>query len=206
MHWSDRLPAFFNYGENNTVTITIDAEHDNHSMVTVAAAIGALYDALKTRQTDDHDPLADEDPGDLLTALDYTHRVIRCLTAQEDRLIGALRDNDISARRIGTHMQVDHKTVLYRLDRIDRLADPVVASTIPSQPGGTMSNIQKMEMPAVCARCDEWFELNDMYGSDVESDSGSRLECLSCHQKACAKERDMNTLGLAEHEDGEQQR
>ena len=70
------------------------------------------------------------------------------------------------------------------LTDVGELAGLVVVSKIPSQPGGTMSDIQEMEMPAVCARCDEWFELNDMYGSDVESDSGSRLECLSCHQKA----------------------
>lgn len=121
MHWSEHLTRYFTLGKPSVVHFFVNPDTDNPSLVTIASRITGIYAALKTRYTDDgHDPLADETPEDLLQLVDHLHRVKNNVTAQEDRVIDALRVNGISARRIAVRMEVDHKTVLNRFARIDR--------------------------------------------------------------------------------------
>lgn len=120
MHWSDQLPGWLSFDENGETTVSFKVTDKTHGgMMVVASRIPALMAAYGERSEDDHDPLADEDIAELSRLLDHTHRVVNCLTAQEDRVIKLLQSKGYGSRRIATAMECSHQTVLNRIKRIE---------------------------------------------------------------------------------------
>lgn len=119
-HWEQRLVRGFSGPD--TVSLDVDPDRDGGAMILLASRIQGLHDALKQRRDPETgaDPLAEEEPADLLRLLDHLHRVTTALVNQEDRVIEALAGHGVSARRIAQAMEVDHKTVANRFKRIER--------------------------------------------------------------------------------------
>lgn len=132
-HWEQRLVRGFPTGRTSTVTIEVDPSTNHGGMVLLASRLEGIFDALKPRQESDDDPLTGEDTEDLLRLLDHLHRVLGVLTAQEDRVLDALRARGVSSHQAAAAMQVDHKTVLNRWCRIDRAAAEGVNSLAYSE-------------------------------------------------------------------------
>lgn len=133
-HWEQRLVRGFPMGRTSTVTIEVDPNSDHAGMVLLASRLEGLFDALKQRQkADADDPLSSEATEDLSRLLDHLHRVLGVLTAQEDRVLDALRARGVSSHQAAAAMEVDHKTVLNRWRRIDRAAAAGVNSLAYSE-------------------------------------------------------------------------
>src|SRR5690606_16826725 len=95
----------------------IDLQQTRPAMVVVASRITGLIDALGPARENDTDPLAEEDPGDLLWLLDHLNRTTEALRSQEDRLIQLLREQGVSYARIATAMEMTAPGVKKRLER-----------------------------------------------------------------------------------------
>lgn len=105
-HWSNHLIRSFPPEGTSTVEIALDASTTRIPVVVVASRITGLIDALGPVREDGTDPLAEEDPGDLLWLLDHLNRTVGALRSQEDRLIGLLREKGVSYARIATVMEM----------------------------------------------------------------------------------------------------
>ncbi|MEU5852511.1 hypothetical protein [Saccharopolyspora shandongensis] len=117
-HWSNYLVRGFPYGEDSTVTLTVDPEKIHPNMLVFASRAQGIFDALSPLFVGEHDPLADEDASELLRLADHLHRVIMHLVAAEDRLLEVLTDKGTSTRTIATALEVAPQTVLNRIKRI----------------------------------------------------------------------------------------
>lgn len=116
-HWSTGLILFFPPGQSTTLPIEINPDVTRTPMVVVASRIKGLLDALGPTTDDGTDPLADEAPADLLWLLDHLNRTAEALRDQEDRLIGLLREQDVSYARIGTALEMSAPGVKKRVER-----------------------------------------------------------------------------------------
>ena len=146
-HWEQRLVRGFSGPD--TVSLDVDPDHDGGAMILLASRIQGLHDALKQRRDPETgaDPLAEEEPADLLRLLDHLHRVTTALVNQEDRVIEALAGH-VSARRIAAAMEVDHKTVANRFKRIERakvLDVATLALTEREADDGTSTDVDEQD-------------------------------------------------------------
>lgn len=116
-HWSNRLIRGFPPEGTAEVSFEIDLQQTRPAMVVVASRITGLIDALGPARENDTDPLAEEDPGDLLWLLDHLNRTTEALRSQEDRLIQLLREQGVSYARIATAMEMTAPGVKKRLER-----------------------------------------------------------------------------------------
>jgi hypothetical protein len=126
-HWSQWLRSWFQEDREVPLGLQVHGGADSHDAVAFASRLRGVFEAMRLRSTTGQngteiDPLAQENPADVLDLLEAVHFDRLMLQAFEERVLELLHYHyGVSLRTLAQVLEVSSpETVRQRLLRIDR--------------------------------------------------------------------------------------